>query len=156
MSFSLDWQQALAQVNIWKSEGQKIVFTNGCFDLLHPGHIDYLQKAAAYGDKLLIGLNDDDSIRRLKGSTRPINPLSDRTGMLKALRTVDLLIPFSEDTPLNLITALKPDVLIKGGDYQADDIVGADIVRANGGEVLVIPFLMGYSSSNLIKRIQES
>ena len=149
-------QQAIRQVEVWKAAGKKIVFTNGCFDLLHPGHIDYLEKAAAHGDIFIIGLNDDDSIRRLKGETRPINPLSDRAIMLAALRVVDLVVPFSEDTPLNLISALMPDTLIKGGDYQPDDIVGAEEVRNNGGQVLVIPFVDGYSSSNLIKRIQNS
>ncbi|MDQ6997244.1 MAG: D-glycero-beta-D-manno-heptose 1-phosphate adenylyltransferase [Mariprofundus sp.] len=149
-------QQAIQQVEVWRAEGKKIVFTNGCFDLLHPGHIDYLEKAAEHGDIFIIGLNDDDSIRRLKGETRPINPLSDRAVMLAALRAVDLVIPFSEDTPLNLISALLPDTLIKGGDYQPDDIVGAAEVRNNGGEVLVIPFVDGYSSSKLIQRIQNS
>ena len=149
-------QQAIKQVEVWKSEGKTIVFTNGCFDLLHPGHIDYLEKAAAHGDIFIIGLNDDASIRRLKGETRPITPLSDRAIMLAALRAVDLVVPFSEDTPLNLISALMPDTLIKGGDYQPDDIVGAAEVRNNGGEVLVIPFVDGYSSSNLIQRIKLS
>ncbi len=148
-------QQAVKQVGKWKSEGKKIVFTNGCFDLLHPGHIDYLEKAAAHGDIFIIGLNDDDSIRRLKGNRRPINPLADRAMMLAALRAVDLVVPFAEDTPLNLITALMPDLLIKGGDYQADDIVGASEVRSGGGQVLVIPFVDGYSSSNLIQRIKQ-
>ena len=147
--------EAIKQVEVWKSEGKKIVFTNGCFDLLHPGHIDYLEKAAAHGDIFIIGLNDDDSIRRLKGNTRPISPLKDRSIMLEALRAVDLVVPFSEDTPLNLITSLMPDILIKGGDYLPDDIVGAPEVRNNGGEVLVIPFVEGYSSSSLIQRIQQ-
>ncbi len=156
MSFVFELKQALAQLETWKSEGKKIVFTNGCFDLLHPGHIDYLEKAAAFGDILLIGLNDDDSIRRLKGNSRPINPLNDRMIMLQGLRAVDLVIPFSEDTPLNLITALMPNILIKGGDYEPDDIVGAREVRNAGGEVLVIPFVDGYSSSKLIERIRDS
>ncbi len=148
-------QQAQQQVRQWKNEGKRIVFTNGCFDLLHPGHIDYLNKAAALGDKLIIGLNDDDSIRRLKGTSRPINPLPDRAVMLAALRAVALVVPFSEDTPLKLIIALMPDILVKGGDYQADDIVGAAEVRQHGGEVIVMPFLDGYSSSGLIQRIQS-
>ncbi len=148
--------EAIKQVEVWKSEGKKIVFTNGCFDLLHPGHIDYLEKAAVHGDIFIIGLNDDDSIRRLKGNTRPISPLKDRSIMLAALRAVDLVVPFSEDTPLNLITSLMPDILIKGGDYQANDIVGAPEVRSSGGEVLIIPFVEGYSSSKLIKRIQQT
>ena len=148
-------QQAQQQVRQWKNEDKRIVFTNGCFDLLHPGHIDYLNKAAALGDKLIIGLNDDDSIRRLKGTSRPINPLPDRAVMLAALRAVALVVPFSEDTPLKLIIALMPDILVKGGDYQADDIVGAAEVRQHGGEVIVMPFLDGYSSSGLIQRIQS-
>ncbi len=148
-------QQAQDQVRQWKSEAKRIVFTNGCFDLLHPGHIDYLDRAAALGDKLIIGLNDDDSIRRLKGSSRPINPLQDRAVMLAALRAVALVVAFSEDTPLKLITTLMPDVLVKGGDYQPDDIVGAAQVRQNGGEVIVMPFLDGHSSSGLIQRIQS-
>jgi len=148
-----DLPAALLQVNHWRDEGRRIVFTNGCFDLLHPGHIDYLQRARALGDALVIGLNDDDSIRRLKGPARPINSLADRTVMLAALRSVDLVVPFSEDTPLNLITALKPDILVKGGDYLADAIVGADVVRDAGGEVIVMPFLDGHSSTGLITRI---
>jgi len=153
---AFELKRALIQVEQWQSAGKKIVFTNGCFDLLHPGHIDYLEKAAAFGDVLIIGLNDDASIRRLKGDSRPINPLNDRMIMLQGLGAVDLVIPFSEDTPLNLITALMPDILIKGGDYEPDDIVGADEVRNAGGEVLVIPFVDGYSSSKLIERIRDS
>jgi len=142
-------------VEQWKNDGKRIVFTNGCFDLLHPGHIDYLERAAALGDKLIIGLNDDASIRRLKGASRPLNPLQDRAIMLAALRAVDLVVPFSDDTPLGLITALMPDILVKGGDYRPDDIVGAREVRQNGGEVIVMPFIDGYSSSGLIQRIQS-
>jgi len=151
---STSLQQAQDKVGKWKNQGKRIVFTNGCFDLLHPGHIDYLDRAAALGDMLIIGLNDDDSIRRLKGPSRPINPLQDRAIMLAALRAVDLVVPFSEDTPLNLITALMPDILVKGGDYQPDDIVGAQEVRHCGGEVVVMPFLDGHSSTDLIRRIQ--
>jgi len=150
---STSLQQAKKQVKQWKNEGKKIVFTNGCFDLLHPGHIDYLDRAAELGDILIIGLNDDDSIRRLKGEFRPINPLQDRAIMLAALRAVDLVVPFAEDTPLNLITTLMPDILIKGGDYQPDDIVGATEVRQSGGEVIVMPFIDGHSSTSLIQHI---
>jgi len=146
-------QQAANRIGKWKQEGKRIVFTNGCFDLLHPGHIDYLDRAAALGDKLIIGLNDDDSIRRLKGDSRPINPLQDRAMMLAALRSVALVVAFSEDTPLNLIAALMPDILVKGGDYRPDDIVGAAEVRQHGGKVIVMPFLEGHSSSGLIQRI---
>ncbi|MDX8406411.1 MAG: D-glycero-beta-D-manno-heptose 1-phosphate adenylyltransferase [Mariprofundus sp.] len=144
---------ALLKLDQWRNEGKRIVFTNGFFDLLHPGHIDYLQRARQLGDMLIIGLNDDDSIRRLKGPKRPVNGLADRAVMLAALRCVDMVVPFSEDTPFNLISALMPDILVKGGDYKPDDIVGADIVRAAGGDVLVIPFLDGHSSTALINRI---
>lgn len=130
------------------------MFTNGCFDLLHPGHIDYLHKARELGDKLVVGLNDDDSISRLKGPERPINPLADRAIMLAALKSVDLVVPFSEDTPLDLISTLLPDILVKGGDYEPDDIVGAREVRDNGGFVTVIAFVDGHSTSSLIRRIQ--
>ena len=146
-------ERAREIVSGWRKQGLRIVFTNGCFDLLHPGHIDYLQKARDLGDKLIVGLNDDNSVRGLKGQIRPINPLADRARMLQALRSVDLVVPFGEATPINLITALQPDVLVKGGDYREEDIVGAREVRANGGEVVVMPFLKGYSSSALIQRI---
>ncbi len=155
MRYSTSLQQAKELVGQWKEQGKCIVFTNGCFDLLHPGHIDYLDKAAKLGDILIVGLNDDDSIRRLKGKSRPINPLQDRAIMLAALRSVDLVIPFSEDTPLNLITGLMPDILVKGGDYQPDDIVGATEVRQHGGKVIVMPFIDGHSSTKLIQRIQS-
>lgn len=154
MNNQISLHDALLQRDRWRNVGMRIVFTNGCFDLLHPGHIDYLQRARALGDVLVVGLNDDHSIRRLKGATRPINSLADRTVMLAALRSVDLVVPFCEDTPFNLINALKPDVLVKGGDYRADEIVGADVVRASGGEVVVMPFLDGHSSTGLINRIK--
>lgn len=146
--------KACKQRNIWKEEGLRVVFTNGCFDLLHPGHITYLQDAKNLGDVLLLGLNDDASIQRLKGPSRPLNPLQDRACMLSALKSVDMVVAFSEDTPLNLITALMPDVLVKGGDYSVETIVGAEEVMQAGGHVQVIPFLEGYSSTGLIQRIQ--
>jgi len=148
--------QALHQIQQWRDEGKCIVFTNGCFDLLHPGHIDYLTKARALGDVLIIGLNDDNSIQRLKGPNRPVNTLTDRAIMLAALKPVDLVVPFSEDTPLKLISALAPDILVKGGDYKPDDIVGAKEVIANGGKVVVMPFIDGHSSSSLINQIKAS
>ncbi len=151
-----DWHESAELCKTWKAQGQKVVFTNGCFDLLHPGHIQYLNDAKALGDKLIIGLNADDSIARLKGSSRPINPLKDRAAMLMGLKAVDAVVAFEEDTPLNLISLLLPDVLVKGGDYAADDIVGAKEVRDAGGEVIVVPFLDGYSSSKLIERIKAS
>ncbi len=154
MSYQQAWEQARATLKTWRQNGEQIVFTNGCFDLLHPGHIDYLEQARKLGDRLVIGLNDDASIRKLKGSSRPINPMADRITMLSALRAVDLVVPFAEETPLALITLLQPQILVKGGDYQLDQIVGADVVRATGGHVTVIPFLDGYSSSSLIQRIR--
>ncbi len=139
----------------WYERDMRVVFTNGCFDLLHPGHLNYLEDAGKMGDILIVGLNSDDSVRRLKGSLRPVNRLSDRAHMLTALRAVDLVVPFSEETPINLIKTLLPDVLVKGGDYMPDDIVGAKEVRKAGGEVIVVPFLGGYSSSILIDRIKN-
>jgi len=147
--------EALDITAAWRRQGRRIVFTNGCFDLLHPGHIDYLERARALGDALVIGLNDDASVRSLKGPLRPINPLPDRIRMLAALGCVDLIVPFAEETPAKLIAALLPDVLVKGGDYSPDNIVGAREVRAHGGEVIVMPFIGGYSSSALIQRIVD-
>ena len=149
-------EDAQQRLQSWREQGLSIVFTNGCFDLLHPGHIDYLERAAALGERLIIGLNDDDSIRRLKGNSRPVNPLQNRAVMLAALRAVDMVVPFSEDTPLNLIKALQPDLLVKGGDYEPDAIVGAEEVRQHGGKVVVMPFLEGHSSTALIERINRS
>jgi len=148
------WEQALAKCQRARDAGHKVVFTNGCFDMLHPGHITYLQDAKAKGDVLVVGLNDDASIQRLKGTQRPINPLADRALMLAALSSVDVVVAFSDDTPQSLIALLLPDVLVKGGDYTVETIVGAPEVVAAGGEVCVIPFLEGYSSTRLIQRIQ--
>jgi len=154
--FSTDLNDAVQTMQQWRNENRRIVFTNGCFDLLHPGHIDYLQRARALGDALVIGLNDDASVRGLKGENRPVNCTEDRAYMLAALRCVDMVVPFCESTPLNLIKALKPDVLVKGGDYREENIVGAREVRDNGGEVVVMPFIEGFSSSALIQRIVNS
>jgi len=148
-----DLALAVEKINTWKAQGKRVVFTNGCFDVLHPGHVAYLNESKALGDVLVVGLNDDASIQRLKGTERPINPLADRACMLSALKSVDMVVAFAEDTPFNLITSLLPDVLVKGGDYKADDIVGAAEVRAHGGEVVVVPFLDGYSSTRLIERM---
>jgi len=147
--------EALKTIESWKKTSQKVVFTNGCFDLLHPGHIDYLTKAKKLGDKLVIGLNSNDSISRLKGTSRPINDEFYRKTMLSALFCVDLVVIFKEDTPLDLIMILSPDILVKGGDYELADIVGAKEVFANGGKVKIIPFLDGFSSTNVITKIQN-
>jgi len=152
----LSWDNAALQCQAWQQAGKKVVFTNGCFDLLHPGHIQYLADARALGDVLVLGLNDDASISRLKGPTRPINVLADRAAMLLGLKSVDAVVTFSEDTPLLLIQKLQPDVLVKGGDYSTETIVGAKEVIASGGVVKVVPFLPGYSSSQLIAKIKAS
>jgi len=135
---------------------QKIVFTNGCFDILHPGHLDLLKKAKSLGNVLVVGVNDDASITRLKGANRPIHTLTDRMTMLAGLSSTDYIIPFSEDTPYNLIIMLNPDVLVKGGDYTIDTIVGAEDVIQNGGRVEIIDILDNYSTSSIIEKIKKS
>lgn len=132
-----------------------IVFTNGCFDILHTGHLNYLERARALGDRLVIGLNSDDSVRRLKGDERPINTLNDRALMLASLMFVDAVIPFEEDTPYRLISDVLPDVLVKGGDYLAENIVGADIVTQHGGKVEVLQFIDGFSTTSIIEKIKN-
>ena len=132
----------------------RVVFTNGVFDLLHPGHVDVLRGARACGDALVVGVNSDASVRRLKGPTRPIRTEQDRLYVLAALEVVDALVLFDEDTPLELVRALKPDVIAKGGDYAADSVVGAEEVRARGGEVVIIPITPGHSTTSIIQRIE--
>ena len=141
------------QIQDWKKQGQKVVFTNGCFDILHAGHIRYLESAATLGDKLVIAVNDDASVQRLKGETRPINVLASRLYLLASLQCVDAVVPFSEDTPLDIIKLLHPDVLVKGGDYKPENIVGAKEVVADGGKVVVVPFVEGYSTTKLELKI---
>ena len=138
-----------------KAERKKIVFTNGCFDLLHVGHIRYLSQAKKLGDFLIIGLNSDRSVKKLKGKDRPINSFEDRATLLSALNSVDLVIKFEEQTPENLIKDIVPDVLVKGGDYNIEDIVGYKIVIQNGGQVKTISFYDGYSSTNYINKINK-
>jgi rfaE bifunctional protein nucleotidyltransferase chain/domain len=140
----------LQRIAMWRFQGRKIVFTNGCFDILHKGHIEYLSKARDLGDILIIGLNTDASVSRLKGSGRPVQDQSSRALVLASLRFVEAIVLFEEDTPYNLINALKPDVLVKGGDYTEENIVGADVVKANGGEVVSIPLTEGYSTSRIL------
>ena len=146
--------QAEDLVTEWKSAGNKIVFTNGCFDILHMGHVDYLEKARNLGDKLIIGLNTDNSVSRFKGSERPIQDQHSRARVMAALSSVDAVVLFDEDNPLELISALLPDILVKGSDYLAENIVGADVVKKNGGEVKTIDFVSGYSTSNIVKKIK--
>lgn len=135
-------------------KGRKIVFTNGCFDILHHGHVDLLAKAANEGDILIVGINTDSSVKRLKGEARPVNKEQDRALQLAAMLCVDAVCFFNEDTPLNLISDLKPDILVKGGDYTIDKIVGATQVQESGGRVAIIPFVTGYSTSSLIEQIR--
>jgi len=144
------------QVKKWRIENKKIVFTNGCFDLLHIGHITYLSEASSFGDKMIIGLNSDTSTKILKGPNRPVNDQNSRSVMLAAMYFVDAVILFDEDTPQNLITAILPDVLVKGGDYNIYQIVGGKEIIANGGDVKTIDFVEGHSSSLLIKKIQQN
>jgi len=144
------------EVERLKSLGQRIVMTNGCFDILHPGHVSYLQQAAAEGDVLVVAVNDNDSVRRLKGPSRPINPTEDRMAVLAALGCVDYVVPFSEDTPARLIEAVGPHVLVKGGDYQVAQIAGHESVLASGGRVITLDFLAGHSTSGMLERLEKS
>jgi rfaE bifunctional protein nucleotidyltransferase chain/domain len=144
-----------SQIAEWRKDNQKIVFTNGCFDLLHLGHVDYLAKARDLGDKLIIGLNTDTSVSRIKGPSRPIKDQKSRATILAAMQFVDAVIFFDEETPIDLIAWVKPDVLVKGGDYTLEGIVGHEIVLEKGGEVKTIPFVEGYSSSKLIEKITQ-
>ncbi len=152
--FTVD--RIISLLNIWRFQDKKIVFTNGCFDLLHLGHIDYLAKASDLGHKLIVGLNSDQSVSVLKGSGRPITNEQSRAEILAALFFVDAVILFDEQTPVNLITRIKPDVLVKGADYSIDQIVGADIVLQNGGEVKTIAYLAGYSTTAIEERIRNA
>ncbi|MDD2893360.1 MAG: bifunctional D-glycero-beta-D-manno-heptose-7-phosphate kinase/D-glycero-beta-D-manno-heptose 1-phosphate adenylyltransferase HldE [Halothiobacillaceae bacterium] len=138
-----------------RAAGERVVMTNGCFDILHPGHIAYLQQARALGERLIVAVNSDASVRRLKGESRPVNNLDTRMLMLAALASVDWVVPFSEDTPERLICAIKPDILVKGGDYRVDDIAGGACVMAAGGEVKVLSFVDGHSTTGTIARIKE-
>ena len=143
-------------VDKWKTSGEKVVFTNGVFDLLHTGHITYMADAASLGTKLIIGLNGDSSVKRLKGPERPVNDQDSRALLLATMLFIDAVVFFEEATPLKLITTLLPDVLAKGGDYTADTIVGAKEVTANGGDVEVISFVDGFSSTSIIKKIRRN
>lgn len=139
----------------WKSNGLKIAFTNGCFDILHFGHVDYLEKAKGLADKLVVGLNTDASIKRIKGESRPIVDQVSRSRVMAALAFVDAVVLFDEDTPLKLIQSVKPDVLVKGNDYNICNIVGADFVMSYGGKVDTVPLIEGYSTSKIIEKIQN-
>lgn len=137
----------------WRFKNQKIVFTNGCFDILHAGHFDYLSRAADLGDVLIIGLNTDESVKRLKGENRPINPETARAFALASLSFVTAVVLFSEDTPLELIRKIKPDILVKGNDYSPEQIVGYDVVTSYGGQVVTLPLVQGFSTTGIIQKI---
>ncbi|MBN8570443.1 MAG: D-glycero-beta-D-manno-heptose 1-phosphate adenylyltransferase [Ignavibacteria bacterium] len=136
-----------------KKEGKKIVFTNGVFDIIHRGHVSYLNEAKALGDYLIVGLNADASVKRLKGDSRPVNKEEDRKFVMENLKAVDEVIIFTEDTPFNLISKIIPDVLVKGGDWKEDQIVGSDIVKQNGGKVFSLKFIDNYSTTGIIEKI---
>lgn len=148
--------EAIAQVSGWQRADQKVVFTNGCFDLVHLGHIDYLEKARALGDRLVLGLNTDASVGRLKGPSRPVVNEYARARLMAALTFVDTVILFDEPTPQRLIEALKPDILVKGDDYTVENIVGADFILKNGGTVETVALVKGYSTTALIEKIKSS
>lgn len=147
---------AMATIAGWRVAGGKIVFTNGCFDLMHPGHLHYLAEARQLGQHLVVGLNSDDSVQRLKGKHRPIMDEPARALLLASLSFVDLVIPFSEDTPLKLIKAIRPDVLVKGADYKPEEVVGAKEVINWGGELALLTFVPGYSTSEIEMKIKSS
>ncbi len=151
----MDLEKAQKQVAAWRINDDRIVFTNGCFDLPHPGHVQYLAQARDLGNRLVVGLNSDASVKKLKGPDRPVQNQNSRALILAGLATVDLIVIFDEDTPLNLIKAIQPDVLVKGGDWPTDQIVGADAVKANGGQVLSLPFTEGHSTSELIEKMRN-
>lgn len=138
-----------------KDEDKKLVFTNGCFDIIHKGHITYLKQAKELGDFLVIGLNSDKSVKKLKGESRPVNKEEDREYVLENLKPVDAVVIFEEDTPYNLIDSIKPDILVKGGDWSADKIVGSDIVIANGGKVLSLGYVDNYSTTSIIDKLKS-
>jgi len=150
-----DWEVVADKLKEWRSKKEKIVFTNGCFDILHLGHIDYLEKARSLGNRLIIGLNTDRSVTKLKGTGRPLYPQESRARILAALEFVDVVIMFDQETPYDLINHIKPDILVKGNDYLSENIVGADIVKSKGGKVVTINLVEGYSTSALIEKINR-
>ena len=142
-------------INEWRLNGDKIVFTNGCFDLIHLGHLEILARSADLGDKLIVGINSDMSIKKIKGSSRPIIEEDSRAKQLAAIEFIDAVILFNEDTPYNLINILKPDVLTKGGDYKKNDVVGNQLINKEQGEVVIIPLTQGYSTTSILEKIKN-
>lgn len=151
----IDINNIESHLTYWNLKNKKIVFTNGCFDILHRGHIEYLAQAANYGDVLVIGLNTDNSVRKIKGDSRPVQDQVARAMVLASLQFVSAVILFDEDTPYELIKSVQPDILIKGSDYNPEDIVGYDIVTAKGGEVITIDFIEGYSTTSIIEKLKK-
>ena len=149
----LDISQLSSIVDSLKQAGKRIVFTNGCFDIIHVGHVRYLKEARSLGDLLVVGLNSDESVRAIKGMNRPIVPQGERAEVLSSLRDVDYVVIFNEPDPYNTIAALRPDILVKGGDWSIENIIGRDIVESYGGKVCTIPFIEGASSTNIIESI---
>lgn len=152
----LDGKGLEAALQLARSKGQKIVFTNGCFDILHRGHVDYLSKARSLGDLLIVGLNSDKSVQRIKGESRPIQDENSRAEILASLLFVDYVVLFDQDTPLELIEKVRPDFLVKGADYKPENIVGHEIVEEKGGKVVTIEFLQGYSTSKIVEKIRTT
>lgn len=149
----LNISELSSKVKTLKQDGKRIVFTNGCFDIIHVGHVRYLKEARKLGDVLIVGLNSDESVRTIKGTSRPIVPQAERAEVLSSLRSVDYVVIFNEPDPYNTIAALKPDILVKGGDWHIENIIGRDIVESCGGKVCTIPFIEGASSTNIIESI---
>ena len=151
-----DLTSAKSIVAQWKGDGKRVVFTNGCFDILHLGHVDYLEKARALGDVLVVGLNTDSSVNRFKGPERPLQDQNSRARIMASLSFVDLVVLFEEDTPLKLISDLLPAILVKGSDYLAENIVGAEVVKKAGGTIRTIDFVPGYSTTRIIEKIRKN
>jgi rfaE bifunctional protein nucleotidyltransferase chain/domain len=152
----VDREEALSMLSIWHYMGLKVVFTNGCFDVIHKGHVDYLSRASSLGDRMIVGLNTDKSVSNLKGPSRPIQDERSRAEIVASMFFVDAVVMFDEETPYELINFLKPDILVKGSDYSIDNIIGADVVMANGGRVETMDFVDGYSTTNIINKIKNT
>jgi rfaE bifunctional protein nucleotidyltransferase chain/domain len=152
----LNRQQLSARVRQWREAGETVVFTNGCFDILHVGHIKTLTRAKSEGSKLVVGVNSDGSVQRLKGPTRPVNPELDRAQLLAALRCVDAVVIFEEDTPIELLEVVRPHVHVKGGDYQVDDLPEKEVVEKHGGRIVIIGLVPGRSTTHLIQKTQKA
>jgi len=151
----LSWDDARAQREQWRDRGERVVFTNGCFDLLHAGHVSLLEQAKKRGDRLVVALNSDESVRRIKGPSRPLRPEDERAEIVAGLACVDMVVIFRQDDPLEIIKLLEPEVLVKGGDWGPENIIGADVVKANAGEVVVIPLVNGKSTTGLLDDIRK-